>query len=211
MIITDERDDDTQDDKALSDSDEEPFNLATPAEKYRWGLAKGRQFSRSNVIVNLSSSSQRGRSAFAAKRFSPGDFVCEYRGIVKEKRQSFLDESQYSEAGVGCYCLDVTFEGKQYTIDATFTINDPGRYINHASRNCNLILMRPVVTGMEDHRRLRIGFVAKNTIEKGDELFYDYGIRDKDLPWTVSDAKKMTSRGSYIAKYKIYYDWYNIS
>ena len=96
--------------------------------------------------------------------------------------------------GLGCYCLDVTYDGKMYTFDATPTIKDPGRYINHASRNNNLVLMKPVMIGDKDCRRLRIGFSAKKAIQKGEELFFDYGIRKKDIPWTITDGKKFGSR-----------------
>ena len=96
-----------------------------------------------------------------------------------------------------------------YTFDAASRHNAPGRYINHASRHSNLVLMQPVMIGKPPHRRLRIGLVAKRHIEAR-ELFFNYGIwQDKDLPWLKTDAKiigrtidngKFQS-GSYIASY----------
>ena len=131
------------------------------------------------------------RSAYAARDFHPGDFVCEYRGVLKSKTESLQDEKHYEELGLGCYCLDVEYEGKIFTIDATDTINDPGRYINHASKNANLLKMRPVVTGVGKKRKPKVGFTAVCHINKGDELFFDYGIRNKELPWTYTDAKTL--------------------
>ena len=65
--------------------------------------------------------------------------------------------------------LDAYHEGQWYTFDATGTINDLGRYINHASRGNNLSLMKPVhIDG-----QLRIGFVAKAHIKMGEKLFND--------------------------------------
>ena len=37
----------------------------------------------------------------------------------------------------------------------------------------------------------KIGFVAKQNISFGEELFFDYGIKhDPDFPWLTTDAKK---------------------
>jgi len=173
-----------------SDDDVHQAPLATPYEKNKWGLTKGPTLSRKNVDVKLSTSG-RGRSAYAARNFSPGDFVCEYRGVRKSKAESIQDEQHYRDLGLGCYCLDVEHEGTTFTIDATDTINDPGRYINHASKNANLLKMRPVFAGVGTKRKLRVGFTAACHIKKGEELFFDYGIRDKELPWTFTDAKNL--------------------
>ena len=51
--------------------------------------------------------------------------------------------------------------------------------------------MKPVMVGNPPNNRLRIGFVAKTDIKKGEELFFDYGIRDSSIPWLVTDAKKI--------------------
>ena len=107
---------------------------------------------------------------------------------IKAQEDSLAnDDKRYSSLGLGCYALDAYHEGRWYTFDATGTITDPGRYINHASRNNNLTLMKPVVIA----GRLRIGFVAKRNIKAGEELYYDYGVRDKEIPWLISDGKSM--------------------
>ena len=147
-------------------------------------MLKGRQHSRSNVLVRVRSDGERG--AYAARPFNPGDFVCEYAACVKKTKDSKEEDNMYQTLGVGCYCLDAVYNGEKITFDATATINDPGRYINHASKNQNLQLMQPIfVAG-----KVRIGFVAKTTICKGDELYFDYGIRRKDIVWLTTDAKK---------------------
>lgn len=162
--------------EGLSDSGDEQNLLATPAERYFHGLLKGKQFSRANI--NIITVPGRGRGAAAAKNFNCGDFICEYAACVKPKSTNLAsDENRYSSLNLGCYELDAFHEGQWYTFDATGTINDPGRYINHAGRNTNLTLMKPVL--MTGH--LRIGFVAKRNIQAGEELFYDYGVRDKEI------------------------------
>ena len=173
--------------EGLPDSDGEQQPLATPAEKYFHGLLKGRQFSRSNV--NIIEVPGRGRGAVAARDFRAGDFVCEYAACVKTRQDSLGngDDRRYQSLQLGCYALDACHEGQWYTFDATGTINDPGRYINHASRGINLSLMKPVCIDGQ----LRIGFVAKSHIKMGEELFYDYGVRDKEIPWLISNAKAM--------------------
>jgi len=99
------------------------------------------------------------------------------------------DDGRYESLRIGCFSLDAFIDGNWWTFDATGTINDPGRYINHASRNTNLIVMKPRIG-----ERYRIGFVARHAIQKGNELFYHYGIKDRDIPWLTSDARKMACK-----------------
>ena len=47
--------------------------------------------------------------------------------------------------------------------------------------------MQPVLIGQQ----LRIGFIALKMIQKGDELFFNYHIKDKDIEWRNADAKKI--------------------
>ena len=69
----------------------------------------------------------RGRSAFASKSFKAGDFVCEYRGVVRKKVEDDWRDKRNSSLAIGCFCLDATYEGVEYVFDAAASINDPGR------------------------------------------------------------------------------------
>ena len=76
--------DDSSDDgqrEGMSDEESRPNPLALPCEKYLWGLLNGKAYSRANVII----AEVKGRwgSAFAARDFSAGDFVCEYASCIR--------------------------------------------------------------------------------------------------------------------------------
>ena len=69
--------------EGFSDPSNSPNPIATTKEKYFWGLMKGKDYARSNVTVKEVKG--RGRSAFAARSFKAGDFVCDYGGMVRKK------------------------------------------------------------------------------------------------------------------------------
>ena len=108
----------------MSDEDDRQNPLALPREKYLWGLLKGKKYSRANV--SIAEVQGRGRSAFAAKDFAAGDFVCEYASCVRSPEDTW-SERRNEELGILSYCLDATYEGKPVTFDASPYINDPGR------------------------------------------------------------------------------------
>ena len=56
--------------------------------------------------------------------------------------------------------MDAVYNNEKYVFDATASINDPGRYINHAKRNCNIAIRPPVMIGELPNSQLKIGFVA---------------------------------------------------
>jgi len=174
--------------EGFKDTSTEPHPLATPREKYLWGLLKGTTFSRN--IVQIEVVEGQGRSTFASRDFKAGDFICEHRGVVWTKKKDNWGDQPNASLGLGCYCLDATYENVQYVFDATASINNPGRYINHARRNYNLVKMTPVMIGEPPHGTLKIGFVAKRDISCGEELFFDYGLKpNPEFPWISTDAK----------------------
>ena len=92
------------------------------------GLLKGPALSRRNVDVGYVHG--RGRTAYAAKHFHAGDFVCEYGAVRRVYKSGQVDEGEErnAELGLGCYCLDAPYKGVMYTFDAAPKCNDPGRY-----------------------------------------------------------------------------------
>lgn len=184
--------DDSTSHEGFEDCNDTPHPLATTKEKYLWGLLKGSQFSRDNVIVKEVAG--RGRSAFAARSFNAGDFVCEYKGLVRHKEKDDWGEQRNASLGLGCYCLDATYENVTYVFDAAGSVCDPGRYINHASKHFNLLKMQPVMIGNPPNNTLKIGFVARRNIKYGEELFFHYGLKkDPDLPWSGTNAKQIST------------------
>ena len=73
--------------KFNSDTNEGFKDVSTtphPLVTTKWGLLKGELYSRENVIIEEVEG--RGRSAYAAKAFKAGEFLCEYRGVVFRKQ-----------------------------------------------------------------------------------------------------------------------------
>ena len=122
-------DSDSEPREDMTDSDSSPAPYATTKEKYLNGLLKGPALSRRNV--NIGYIRGRERTAYAAKHFNAGDFICEY-GAVRRVTKRGKDEGEERNAhlGVGCYCLDATYNGITYTFDAAPKCNDPGRYVS---------------------------------------------------------------------------------
>ena len=112
----------------MTDSDSSPAPYATTKEKYLNGLLKGPALSRRHVDIGYVQGSQ--RTAYAAKDFYAGDFVCEYGAVRRvHKRGTDEGEERNADLGVGCYCLDARYKGVMYTFDAAPKCNDPGRYV----------------------------------------------------------------------------------
>ena len=86
------------------------------------------------------------------------------------------------------------YTGKTDLFDPTKCPNPKSAYMNH-STHPNLQTMKPVIA----RGRVRVGFVAKTDVKEGEELMWDYGIRDAKLSWTLgrtTSKRKHSSTGS---------------
>ena len=105
-----------------------------------------------------------GHGVFAEKRFEADQYIGEYTGVVRENQIYFVPMSNY------CYEYPVPDRiGRSFVVDATkgkFT-----RFINH-SGNPNLKPVYAFVDGF-----YHVIFISLRSIEKGEQLSYDYGAR----------------------------------
>jgi len=125
----------------------------------------------------------KGRGIVTKKMFNKGDFVVEYSGEVIDIGLAKDRESMYSlDITKGCYMYYFNHRDKQYCIDATAETGRFGRLINHSCKTPNCVTK---VVMLGDSPRLIL--VAKQVIEEGEELLYDYGDRSKESilahPW----------------------------
>lgn len=124
----------------------------------------------------------KGRGIIAERRFQRGEFVIEYVGDLISTTEAAEREKRYAlDENAGCYMYYFKHKNQQYCIDATEDTGKLGRLVNH-SRTGNL-MTKVVVVKQKPHLVL----IAKDDIEAGEELCYDYGDRSKESllhhPW----------------------------
>ncbi|XP_067616935.1 histone-lysine N-methyltransferase Set8 [Eurosta solidaginis] len=124
----------------------------------------------------------KGRGIVADRHFQRGEFVVEYIGDLISMTEASEREKRYAlDENAGCYMYYFKHKNQQYCIDATEDTGKLGRLVNH-SRNGNLITKVVVVK-----QRPHLILLAKDDIEPGEELTYDYGDRSKESllhhPW----------------------------
>ncbi|XP_045467257.1 N-lysine methyltransferase KMT5A [Harmonia axyridis] len=124
----------------------------------------------------------KGRGIVADKQFKRGDFVIEYSGDLIEISEAKKREEMYAtDQNAGCYMYYFEHNNHKYCIDATPESDRLGRLVNH-SRNGNLMTKTVSVDG-----KPRLVLIAKEDIEIGQELLYDYGDRSRESlryhPW----------------------------
>ncbi|BES97344.1 Histone-lysine N-methyltransferase PR-Set7 [Nesidiocoris tenuis] len=124
----------------------------------------------------------KGRGIVATRHFGRGDFVVEYAGELISMDEARERESIYArDQNTGCYMYYFVYRDVPYCVDATAESPRLGRLVNH-SRNGNLSTKSLMVAGIP-----RLVLVAKEDIQPGDELLYDYGDRSRESlyyhPW----------------------------
>ncbi|EDV41481.1 uncharacterized protein Dana_GF17507 [Drosophila ananassae] len=124
----------------------------------------------------------KGRGVVADRPFKRNEFVVEYVGDLISIAEASEREKRYAlDENAGCYMYYFKHKNQQYCIDATVDTGKLGRLINH-SRAGNLMTKVVVIK-----QRPHLVLLAKDDIEPGEELTYDYGDRSKESllhhPW----------------------------
>ncbi|KAK7604806.1 hypothetical protein V9T40_005992 [Parthenolecanium corni] len=119
----------------------------------------------------------KGRGIVSTRKFYKGEFVVEYAGKLINMEEAQKLENKYAkDENVGCYMYYFKHRNQQYCIDATEEPKKPprlGRLLNH-SRFGNLNTKTIEIKGVP-----HLILIAKEDIEPGCELTYDYGDRSK--------------------------------
>ncbi|XP_058128598.1 histone-lysine N-methyltransferase PR-Set7 [Anopheles ziemanni] len=124
----------------------------------------------------------KGRGVVTTRPFCKGEFVVEYIGDLISVSEAKQREQIYAEDdNTGCYMYYFKHKNLQHCIDATAESGKLGRLVNH-SRNGNL-----VTKTVSLNNRPHLVLIAKEDIEAGVEVTYDYGDRSKEAlqyyPW----------------------------
>lgn len=124
----------------------------------------------------------KGRGVVAVKSFYRGQFVVEYAGELVRSEEARVREQIYAQdQNTGCYMYYFKHQNTDYCVDATAESDRLGRLVNH-SRNGNLTTKIAVINSTP-----HLVLVAKEDIQPGEEVTYDYGDRSKESlrfhPW----------------------------
>ena len=131
----------------------------------------------------------KGRGVFAVNTIRKGNFICEYKTYRPPypRSQKAAIEKEYIFNGEGCYIVEAKGPDGWVCFDATRSLNQYGRYINHSpGRLANAKLANPILYG----GKLRLGVVALRDIVDGEEIVYDYGVRGET--WLTYAGKLST-------------------
>ena len=121
-----------------------------------------------NRYFEVTESSIQGKGAFAIKKIRKGQRIIEYTGeIISPEEESIrYDDDSMDRHHTFLFAVD-----DKRTIDAG-EIGSDAKYINHScDPNCEAV---------DDGGRIFIE--ALKTINKGEELFYDYGFEQDEPP-----------------------------
>lgn len=128
---------------------------------------------------------EKGRGVFATRPFNKNEFICEYAGDLISYKEAKKREKTYSDdKDIGCYMYYLEHKNTKYCIDATEENGTLGRLLNH-SRSGNCKTKKHIIKN-----KPHLILVANIDVEKGEELTYDYGERNKEAieshPWLKS-------------------------
>lgn len=115
----------------------------------------------------------KGRGVKTNKFIPRGDFICEYKGVLRERSNIDANEDE-------SYHLHFMFNDTWWVIDATEEKESfgLGRLINHSRSSPNIKPKVILING-----RAHVCFFAIKDILAGSELLYDYGDDEASVDW----------------------------
>ncbi|RUS77361.1 hypothetical protein EGW08_014875 [Elysia chlorotica] len=126
---------------------------------------------------------EKGRGVYLKiPELSKGSFVLEYEGDIITPDEVEHRELIYESNGEGCFIMEFKFNGSSMAIDATRNFNSYTRLLNH-SRHPNIRFHSPIVVDFSDPPKPRIAAYALRDIKRGEEIVFDYGVKDRSIPW----------------------------
>ena len=149
------------------------FRPLTKKEKTIEGLTTGR-----DAPLEVLEAGVAGRGVFAKAFIAKGEWLCEYKthAIYTTRKAKDEAEEEYTRNQEGCYIVETAYplpgQGRIF-FDATRKFHQFGRYLNHAL-SPNATLMPPVYI----RGKWRVGFLSLTDISEGDEVVWDYQVRD---------------------------------
>jgi histone-lysine N-methyltransferase SETD8 len=122
------------------------------------------------LVVKQTENMERG--LFAGRDIGSGEWVVEYDGILLSQGEA--DKRTMEKDGFTAYFFWFKEDGRWFCIDASQDSPHPGRLINHSRAAYNLVAKK--VPG-----ELRVAFRSSRDISAGEELFFDYNDRRKEV------------------------------
>ncbi|XP_059149854.1 uncharacterized protein LOC131936794 [Physella acuta] len=112
-------------------------------------------------------------------------FVLEYEGDVISEAEAQSREKIYAYNNEGCFIMSFVFRRKKLAVDATRRYDSITRLLNH-SRQPNIKFHAPLLLDLSGNGLPRIAAYALRDIHRGEEIVFDYGVRDRHIPWLTS-------------------------
>ncbi|KAK3106804.1 hypothetical protein FSP39_000071 [Pinctada imbricata] len=163
--------------------DEIPVDEAASSSSHEPQSSRSQQSSQEPQSSRSQQSSQEQQASsfgvYSTKTFTKGSFILEYAG---ERRKAKEFEMKKEEKQT--YVFHYKWNGEQYVIDATHSLDRLGRYVNDEAfgkpANNSVVKLKMI------NKQPRLCLFASRDIYEGEEIRYDYG--DQEAPWRQVDV-----------------------
>ena len=165
----------------------------TSVDKMKEGLL-GWNRTRQNAEFEVRMCPVKGLTVYALRHFAVGDFCLEYEGDFIPDSVRVTREADYDVAHKGSYVIHCVWQGSRWAVDGTDHEGTYGRLINHA-RGANLKPFR--LLEVSPGELPRVALYCAKAIVPGDELYWDYGIKNNETPWASYRMRTKTRYASW--------------